>query len=301
MGEPPERGDGITVVICTMGRPTILEHTLQALDVQTDVDFDIVVVDDSQPLDPGAARRAREQQRFRLVRGDGDGLSRARNRGWQAAAAPWVVFLDDDVIPEPDWIAQLREAMRCHPDADVVSGPVAAEAVPGGHELVITIAEVERDELLSGARTPPWRIGLTVAMAIRRGVLEALGGYDERIGPGRVFPSAEDVDFNYRFLRSGGTAFVTTKPRARHVQWREPPLLGPHFRGYMMGWTGFAMKHLRQGDIRGGLWLWSLGVEDAGRMAGSALRRRSSLRLRVAAYKVQGLLIGTVRGLLTHW
>ena len=228
---PAAPGDGITVVICTMGRPTIAERTFQALESQTDLDFDVVVVDDSQPPDPGAARRARERDRFRAVRGHGDGLSRARNLGWQVAVTPWVAYLDDDVIPDPDWIAQLRTAMRRHPEANVVSGPVAAEAVPGGNELVITIAEVQRDEVLTGARTRPWRIGLTVAMAIRRRTLESLGGFDERIGPGRPFPSAEDVDFNYRFLRSGGTAFVTTRPRACHVQWREPPLLGPHFRG----------------------------------------------------------------------
>ena len=30
------------------------------------------------------------------------------------------------------------------------------------------------------------------------------------------------MDFNYRFLRSGGTAFVTPRPRVLHDQWREP-------------------------------------------------------------------------------
>ena len=69
----------------------------------------------------------------------------------------------------------------------------------------------------------------------------------------------------------------------------------------MNGWNGFAMKHLRQHDVKGGLWLWTLGLEDVARMAGSALRRRSLLRLHVAAYKLEGLVIGTVRGLLAPW
>lgn len=296
-----EPDDSMTIVVCTMDRPAILERTMQALDAQTDGDFDVVVVDDSRPPDAGVLRRGHSGERLRIVPGDGDGLSRARNQGWRAANTPWVVYLDDDVHPDVDWVAGLRAAMRLHPEAAVVSGPVGAEAVPGGDELVITVSDVPRDVLLSGSRVRPWQIGLTVAMAIRRTALEALDGYDERLGPGRTFPSAEDVDFNYRFLRAGGSAFVSTRPAARHVQWRQPPALGPHFRGYMIGWTGFALKHVRQGDLRGGAWLWLLGAEDVIRMAGSAVRRRSTLRGLIALYKLQGLVIGTVRGLRAAW
>lgn len=291
----------ITVAVCTMDRPDTLERTLQALDEQSDQDFQVVVVDDSVPPDPGAARRALEHPRLRVIRGDGDGLSRARNQAWRAVTSEWVVYLDDDVVPSERWIEELRRAMGAHPEADIVSGPVVAEAIEGGASLVVTAVEVERDELLSGPRVRPWTVGLTVAMAIRRSALEDLGGYDERLGPGRRFPSAEDVDVNYRFLRAGGIAYVTTRPLARHVQWREPAALGPHFRGYMTGWTGFATKQIRQGDLRGGLWLWGLGVEDLLRMAGSAVRRRSLLRLRVAGYKLVGLAVGTFHGLLTRW
>ena len=139
------RTDGsITVTICTMDRPEILERTLRALEGQSDRDFDVVVVDDSIPPDPGAARRAAAGERFRVVRGDGEGLSRARNQAWQAADSEWVVYLDDDVVPDPRWIEHLRAAMAAHPEADVVSGPVVADAVEGGDDLVVTIVEVER-------------------------------------------------------------------------------------------------------------------------------------------------------------
>jgi hypothetical protein len=36
-------------------------------------------------------------------------------------------------------------------------------------------------------------------------------------------------------------------------------------------------------------------------MAGSAVRRRSRLRLRVAARKLRGLVSGTALGLVTRW
>ena len=139
-------------------------------------------------------------------------------------------------------------------------------------------------------------------MAIRRDRIEVLGGWDERLGAGtRPFPASEDMDFNYRLLRQGDRAFITTAVRASHQQWRSPAELPALFEGYMAGWAGFAMKHLRQGDVRGGLWLWSLSLRDIARSAGGALRRRSALRLRVLVAKVRGLLSGTARGLLMRW
>ena len=109
------------------------------------------------------------------------------------------------------------------------------------------------------------------------------------------------MDYNYRFMRSGGVAFVTPRPRVLHEQWREPSHLGPLYRGYMAAWCGFAMKHVRQGEVAGGAWLWWIGLMDAARMLASALRRRSFLRLSVFTWKIRGMAEGTVKGLMRAW
>jgi GT2 family glycosyltransferase len=139
-------------------------------------------------------------------------------------------------------------------------------------------------------------------MAIRRSTIAELGGFDERLGAGAAeFPASDDMDFNYRFLRAGGVAHVTPAVRVVHDQWRTTADLGPHYRGYMAGWTGFAMKQLRTGDVAGGIWLWSLGAVDLARMIASSIRRRSKLRLGLAWWKLRGLVAGTVKGLGTRW
>jgi glycosyltransferase involved in cell wall biosynthesis len=37
------------------------------------------------------------------VRNGGGGPARARNLGWRTAGTEWIAFLDDDVVPDPDW------------------------------------------------------------------------------------------------------------------------------------------------------------------------------------------------------
>lgn len=297
-GEPASTA--LTVVICTRDRPAMLLRTLQALEAQTDGDFAVVVIDSSNPPDPGAAARSGDQ--FSVVLSGSVGLSRARNLGWRHATTRWVAYLDDDVVPRQDWVHELRRAMRAHPEAAFISGQVTGDPPDRAEELTVTLQPVPREQLLQGRWTPPWHIGATLCMAVRRSELERLGGFDERLGPGALaFPSSEDMDFNYRFLRSGGVALVTPALQAEHDQWRDVTALGPHFRGYMAGWSGFSAKHALTGDPLGGLWLWSFGARDVARMFGSAIRRRSRLRLRIAMQKLRGLTTGTGRGLTNRW
>jgi GT2 family glycosyltransferase len=139
-------------------------------------------------------------------------------------------------------------------------------------------------------------------MIIPRRVLERLEGFDERLGAGlKEFPSSEDMDFNYRLLDAGGVAWLVPKLRVTHEQWRSRDELGPHYRGYMEGWCGFSMKHLRSGDAVGGLWLWSLGLRDLLRTLAGSVRRRSLFRFGLAVYKGHGLVLGTWRGVRRKW
>src|SRR5688500_11229213 len=73
------------IVIPTIGRPSLasLLARLDELGVSSDR---IRVVDDVERRGPAAAR----------------------NAGWRASETDWIVFLDDDVVPEADWLIRLR-------------------------------------------------------------------------------------------------------------------------------------------------------------------------------------------------
>ena len=289
-------------MVCTRGRDERLQRTIDALAQQELSGFDIIVVDQSNPPDRTLDRRAALDPRLALIRDNGRGLSRARNIGWAAAESDWVAFVDDDCLPDPDWATELRRAIAEHPEASFISGDVRADVDKPRDHLFATLPRVEEARLIKGWRTNPQTIGMGVCMAIRRCTIAELGGFDERLGPGMSpFPAADDTDFNYRLLRHGGVAYVTPMIRAVHEQWRSPRETVPLYEGYSRAWAGFAMKHLRAGDLAGGVWLWLIGARHVVGMLQSAVRLRSALRLRVAAAMMIGVVVGTVKGGFRQW
>lgn len=196
---------GVSIVIPTLGRPS-LAALLSALAA---ADAEILVVDDradrERPLDVPAGK---------VLTGRAAGPAAARNIGWRAARHEWVVFLDDDVVPEPDWLARLATDLAgAAPDVGGVQGrlrvPLPADRRPTDWERVTAA-------LAGGA----W---ITADMAYRRTALARTGGFDERLP--RAF--REDAELAYRVRRAGwrlvrGDRAVThpVRPESRWVSVR---------------------------------------------------------------------------------
>jgi GT2 family glycosyltransferase len=285
----------LAVIVCTRDRPRQLAHTLDALQCERAAIDELVVVD--QSAEPLAA-----QDGVTVIRDGGRGLSRARNLALARTSAAWLAFVDDDCRPQPGWGAALREEIAAHPDVAMICPRVDAGPLPGGDYLEVTTFPVARAALRRGRRTHPARLGFGVCCVVRRDVAERLGGWDERLGPGAAgFPAADDMDFNYRVLRSGGAAWVTPRPRAVHDQWRRADELPALHRGYLAAWCGFAVKTLRTGAPVDGARLLAIGMVDVADALADALRRPSRLRARLAAAKAAGFAGGTARALLRRW
>ena len=295
-------GPTVDVVVCTRDRPAQLQRTLRALRAESDNEVAITIVEQSEPPDSTLEAVAAQDPRITLVRDRGRGAARARNLGWRSTAADWVLFVDDDCVPQPGWLSELEAAVKRRPEAALITGHVAETPVSGAEDLALAAFPVHDEQLRSGRWIDPCAVGYTVFMAIQRRVLDQLGGFDERLGTGSThFPAGEDPDFNYRLLKAGGIAYLTPKLRALHDQRRTGEDLRRMFRGRAVGWAGFALKHTLSGDPLGGTLLWWRGVRDVVRMLGSGIRRRSWLRLALGLQMARGLVEGTYLGLKTKW
>jgi histidinol-phosphate phosphatase family protein len=178
------------IVVPSIGRPS-LRRLLEALDRDDGpAPCQLIVVDDRP--DPAGPLDLPEltDLTVTVVRGAGRGPAAARNAGWRRCAAPWVCFLDDDVIPRDGWRRQLV--------ADLAEAPARVAAVQGRVHVPLPpgqpASDHERNVSLLG--TAAW---ITADMAVRRAALWSIGGFDERFR--RAY--REDTDLALRLMRAG--------------------------------------------------------------------------------------------------
>jgi histidinol-phosphate phosphatase family protein len=182
------------IVIPTIGRAslsTLLDALARARGPRPG---QIFVVDDRR--DPGRALldfravNAPLVRELTVLRGRAAGPAAARNIGWRASGASWVAFVDDDVLPDHDWLERLVDDLaKAEPDVGGCQGQLR---VPLGRGRRPT--DWERN--VRGLEDANWA---TADMAYRRAALAAVGGFDER------FPRAyrEDADLALRVAGAG--------------------------------------------------------------------------------------------------
>ena len=213
MPEPDDRADrpALSVVVPTRDRPQFLATCLDALLADRPRAAEIIVVDSAsvRPVDAG-----RHTGDITLIRDDRPGASRARNAGWRAASQPVVAFVDDDVQVQPGWAAAIVTPFD-DPGVALVTGAVEAPS-PSGDRTVATT-----DDVVDGRFGPSslGNVGASANLAVRREVLERIGGFDESLGPGTAFRAAEDLDLFDRALLHGH-GWHTTAAVGQHEQWR---------------------------------------------------------------------------------
>ena len=197
----------ISIVVPTLGRPS-LGALLAALTAQVVPDLEVLLVDDRPDGGPPLAVPAGLISITNILRGRGTGPAAARNLGWQTARHGWVVFLDDDVAPAPDWLQRLRRDLEVPGDIGGVQGtvrvPLPADRPP-----------TDWERTTAGLAAGSW---ITADMAYRRDALASVGGFDER------FPRAyrEDADLAAR-VRAAGWRLVRGDRMVTHPVRPEGP------------------------------------------------------------------------------
>jgi GT2 family glycosyltransferase len=215
IGDTSQRHPRASVVIPTYGRRDSLLRVLRALSQQegiaTDA-FEVLVICDGDVDGSVAACQALSAElpyALRVLEQANQGPAVARNRGVREARAPLTVFIDDDVVPDPELLAT---HLAAHADRDdlVAIGPLLP---PPDFRLNAWGAWEERtlcrqyDEMTAGKWSATYRQFYTGnASLLRRHIREA-GGFDA------AYRRAEDVELAQR-LEDLGVMFALL-PEAR--------------------------------------------------------------------------------------
>lgn len=177
--------DSATILIPTRNRPEDLQRCLELLLAQLPAGFRILVCDDSSNTDTKTLIEERFPSVQRLE-GPRIGPGANRNTGARAATGRWLVFLDDDCLPQAGLLDAYRAAM--HTDGEILAGPTLRSDAKKDSLLWEAPRSASENELL-----PP-----SCNFAIPREVFLESGGFDERY---RI--SFEDMEFFARLRLLG--------------------------------------------------------------------------------------------------
>lgn len=173
----------LSVAVCTRDRPAQLQRTLRALRSDSGPHVEITVVDQSAGSHPIPAEVEARDPSAAVVCDSGRGAARARNLGWRRANAEWILFVDDDCVPHPGLLQELRAAIARCPEASLVTGGVDWTPVREVAVFPVAAFPLREEQLRSGRWTDPIALGYSVFTAIRRAALEQLWGFYGQLGP----------------------------------------------------------------------------------------------------------------------
>lgn len=277
----------ISVVVPTIGRQDALARCLEALADGTARPAEVVVVDQGSGSSADAALAGRWAARLPLVHviAERRGLSAARNVGLRASTGDVVAFTDDDCVPDERWVEALTAAFGADDAPAAVTGPMLPLA-DGAPDRVPVSSRTSLARAVYAGRALPWEVGTGGNTAVRRGWLERVGGYDERLGVGTRGRAGEDLDLFRRLLAAGATIAYEPSVLCRHEGKTVSERRARRF-AYGVGAGAAFGRWLRDGDA------WAL----VALVRWTALRVRLGLRPRATVDELR-LLAGTVAGFI---
>lgn len=184
----------VSFIVVTHARARWLSGALASIQRQTTDSREIVVVVNGP--DPGTeqALRACGPEIHATILDHNRGVGGGRNAGIALARGEILFFLDDDAeLRDPDTVARMLTHFERDPDLGVV-GILVIDAAMGAIE--------RRCIPFRNKRVPPGPTAACYfaggACAIRRGVFDRVGLYDESL-----FYGGEELDLSYRLLEAG--------------------------------------------------------------------------------------------------
>ncbi len=226
----------VSVIIPTFNRPKELSRCLRALREQALLPDEVIVVND------GGKRVDFKVENFVfkaffLKRGKGQVW--AKNLGAEKARGEILVFIDDDCVPERDWLQRLVRIFK-YEEIAVVFGRIRERKTKSKKDtfsdIILNLPFYPLYLLIrkqqGGTIYPTGRVdsdlntekrgfchwGGAGNMAIRKSCFEKVGGFDSRLLPGAAL---EEPDLAFRVDKVGGRIFYNGRARVAHYS--SPP------------------------------------------------------------------------------
>jgi glycosyltransferase involved in cell wall biosynthesis len=187
----------VSLIVATRGRSAELATLFDSLLAQNVSAIEVIVVDQNSDdrLVP-VLDRFRERLSLRHLRSKIANANNARNLGLRQATGGIVCFPDDDCWLPVGVLARVCAAFDADPALQLLTGPAASpEGGLGSGRWREDPGQITLKNV--------WTSVIEFNLFLRRETALALGGFDEGLGPGTDFGSAEGNDLVARAVKKG--------------------------------------------------------------------------------------------------
>ncbi len=201
----------ISVIIPLYNKEKAVKGTLESLLQQTFQDFEVIIVDDGSTDNSVQVVKEVSDQRIKLFQKENEGVSHTRNKAVAKATASHIAFLDADDLWESNHLEELWTLIQKFPEAGLYCAAYQKKyneqlTLPFSSALVKKPKNWQGyvDDFFEASLTDC--IAWTSAVAMPKGVFEALGGFDTSITHG----AGEDTDLWMRVALAYKVAYSNT-------------------------------------------------------------------------------------------
>jgi glycosyltransferase involved in cell wall biosynthesis len=259
----------LTIAIPTWNRAQLLGQTLESLRVlriPSGLRWEVLVCDNNSTDSTRAVVEAVQGLPVRYLFEERQGKSHALNRMADEAVGDWLIFTDDDVRFEADWIESYLAGIARYPGATMLGGqvlPWLARPVRGRAAYLLRTFPWVNAVLRFDDDTPMANAGGRMPygnnMAVRREVVLA-HRFDGNLTMRGGKRGAEDTDLIERLLKEGDEGWLLAASKVNH--YIPPDRVG--FRWFCKWQVGAGQYWLRdkgpapRGRLGVRWWLWKL-------------------------------------------
>lgn len=217
----------VSIVIPVHGQWDVTRACLERLwqTAPEGIPIEVIVVDDASVDDTHEQLMALAavEPRLRVVHHPANfGFSHACNSGAAAATGDVLVFLNNDTLPQPDWLPPLLRVLDQIPDAGAVGARLVgldgrlqeagAVVFSDGSAWNLGRGAHPDDPIFARLRSVDYCSA--AALATRRSLFGTLGGFDTRYSPAYY----EDTDYCFGLRAAGHRVFVQPSSTILHIE-----------------------------------------------------------------------------------
>lgn len=210
----------VTVIIVNWNSGVLLGRCLHSLKAQTVQPEHVILVDNASTDNSASFAEVIANVTIQRMKNN-LGFAVANNRAYAECDTDFVALLNPDAFPDPDWLEQLLEAAKLHPDVAAFGSrqlcqgnPEILDGIGDGYHVSGYVWRKRHGDRLKKKDLIPQEIFSPCAAAslYRRKLLIDVGGFDED-----YFCYVEDVDLGFRLRLAGHKVLYVSDAVVHHV------------------------------------------------------------------------------------